>query len=60
MTVWFQGLFVFMNKRCEGMFMETQGLWDVVVKHFSITILVEFVFFRRSLSIETYATKTIQ
>ncbi len=42
------------------MFMEIQGLWDVVVKEFGITLLVGFVFIRRSLSIETYATKTIQ
>ncbi len=55
-----QGLFVFMNKRYEGMFMETQGLWDVVLKKFGITMLDEFVFIRQSLSIEKYATKTIQ
>ncbi len=41
------------------MFMETQGLWDVVVNQFGITVLVEFVLVRRSLSIETYAAKTI-
>ncbi len=40
--------------------METQGLWDAVVNQFGITLLVGFVLFRRSLSIETYATKTIQ
>ncbi len=42
------------------MFMEIQGLWDVVVKEFGITLLAGFVFIRRSLSIETYETKTIQ
>ncbi len=36
------------------MFIETQGLWDVVVKEFGITVLVEFVLVRQSLSIETY------
>ncbi len=55
MIVWFQGLFIFMNKKYEGMFMETQGLWDVVVNQFCITF-VELVFFNRSLSIEIYAT----
>ncbi len=40
--------------------METQGLWDVVLKQFGITILVEFLLVRRSLSIKTYATKTIR
>ncbi len=54
----FQGLFFFMNKRYEGMFMETQGLWDVVLKQFGITVLVEFLLVRRH--IETFATKTIQ
>ncbi len=37
--------------------METQGLWDDVV--FGKTLL-GFVLVRRSLSIETYATKIIQ
>ncbi len=39
------------------MFMEIQGLWDVVV--FGKT-LHGFVLVRQSLSIETYATKIIQ
>ncbi len=39
------------------MFMETQGLWDDVV--FGKTLL-GCVLVRRSLSIETYATKIIQ
>ncbi len=30
-----------MNKRNEGMFMETQGLWDVVVDQFGITLLMD-------------------
>ncbi len=41
------------------MFIETQGLWDIVVNQFGIILVVEFVFVRRSLSIETYKTKTI-
>ncbi len=56
MIVWFQGLFIFMNKKYEGMFMETQGLWDVVVNQFLITTFVELVFFKRSVSIKIYAT----
>ncbi len=42
------------------MFMETQGLWDVVLKQVGITVHAEFVLVRWILSIETYATKTIQ
>ncbi len=40
--------------------METQGLWDVVVNQSDILLLAEFVLIRRSLSIETYATKIVQ
>ncbi len=58
--MWFQGLFVFMSKRYKGMFMETQGLWDAVMKQLGITLLVGFVFVRQSLSIDSYATKSIQ
>ncbi len=29
--------------------METQGLWDVILKHIGITVLVECVLVRRSL-----------
>ncbi len=29
---------VFMNKKLEGMLMETQGLWDAVVKQFGIMV----------------------
>ncbi len=47
-----------MNKKYEGMFMEIQGLWDVVVNQ--LTVLVEFVLVIQSLSIETYTAKTIQ
>ncbi len=36
--------------------MEIQGLWDVVVKQFAITVLVRFV----CLIIEIYATTIIQ
>ncbi len=36
----FQGLFGFMNKRYEEMFMEIQGLWNVVVKQFGLTLFV--------------------
>ncbi len=42
------------------MFMETRGLWDVVVNQFGIILLVEFVLIRQSLSIETNATKIVQ
>ncbi len=35
------------------MFVETQGLWDVVVKQFGSTLLGVIVFIRQSLSIET-------
>ncbi len=42
------------------MFMETQGLWDAVMKQLGITLLVGFVFVRQSLSIDPYATKSIQ
>ncbi len=45
---------LFFNKRHKRMFIETQGLWDVVVKEFGITALVEFVLVRQSRSIETY------
>lgn len=40
--------------------MEIQGLWIVVMKQFGVITLVGFVLVRQSLSIETYATKTIQ
>ncbi len=52
MIVCFQGLFIFMNKKYEGMFMETQGLWDVVVNQFCITTFVELVFFKRSVKLK--------
>ncbi len=52
--------FVCMNKRKHGMFMETRGLWDVVVNQFRIILLVEFVLIRQSLSIETNTTKIVQ
>ncbi len=55
----YQGLFGFTNKRYEEMFMEIQGLWNVVVKQFGNTISLISAG-QTSLSIETYATKTIQ
>ncbi len=33
-------MFGFMNKRYEEMFMEIQGLWNVVVKQFGLTLFV--------------------
>ncbi len=42
------------------MFMETQGLWDVVVNQSDVLLLAEFVLIRRSLNIETYTTKIVQ